>query len=57
MIGLVRAFYWQHHRSWGRWKEVVLYICALTNKNWFSIRRKLIQVAQRAGIILILVKK
>jgi cytochrome c biogenesis protein len=56
MIGLVMGFYWQHRRVWARWKDGILYIGAHTNKNWFSLRRELEQVARRANIALMLVK-
>jgi cytochrome c biogenesis protein len=51
MIGLVMGFYWQHRRIWFQLEDDgKLYIAAHTNKNWYGMKKDLLQVLSQAGI-------
>jgi cytochrome c biogenesis protein len=50
MVGLVLGFYWQHRRVWVRVVDGVCYLGAHTNKNWYSLRRDLQQMADQTNL-------
>jgi cytochrome c biogenesis protein len=50
MIGLIMGFYWQHRRIWVRVVEGVFYLGAHTNKDWYSLRREVQQIADQTNL-------
>lgn len=57
LIGLMMGFYFQHRRVWIRWQEGRIYLGAHANKNWYSLRRELQQIANQSRLKLELVKE
>lgn len=50
MIGLIMGFYWQHRRIWVNYKDHHLYLAAHTNKNWYGLKKELIQIVQQSKL-------
>lgn len=57
MVGLAMGFYFQHRRIWLRVQDQTLYLGAHTNKNWYSLRRELQQIAKKDKMQLHFVKE
>jgi len=50
LIGLIQGMYWNHRRIWIQRKNGELWVAALANKHWNSIKKDLKELAEKTGL-------
>ncbi|MBO8170643.1 MAG: cytochrome c biogenesis protein ResB [Bacillaceae bacterium] len=50
MVGLIMGFYWQHRRIWIDLNHGPLQLAAHTNKNWYGLKREILQILKKMEI-------
>jgi len=47
---LIQGMYWNHRRIWIQRKNGELWVAALANKHWNSIKKDLKELAEKTGL-------
>ncbi|HJV44766.1 MAG TPA: cytochrome c biogenesis protein ResB, partial [Bacillota bacterium] len=50
MVGVIMGFYWQHRRIWVQTERGTVYIAGHTNKNYYGLRKELVDAFRKASI-------
>lgn len=50
LLGVAQGMYWSHRRIWVQRKDGELWVAALANKHWHSIKKDLSYLVEKAGI-------